>query len=636
VAKRHSFEKGSLRYFTIRFITPDQLDEVLNEPRGERDGQLLILGSNSTSEASSALTLAKDQRLKERGDLLLALPTDLRALEDGLHELACLDWVKTNTPELEGDETARIELRAHTAAIRRQIEDTLDAILSPSTAKSPECTWYCKGKPLRVTSRRGFQECLSDICDDLYPSTPLLRNELLNRRELSSSAAAARRNLIEFMINHAGEADLGISGTPPEKSMYLSLLKATGIHRKGTDGWHFGTPPEKLDPGMHAVWTTILAYFRSSEQQAAPLPKLYEQLSQSPFGLKAGPLPVLFCAALLAHDDRVALYEEGSFVPQFSVTTFERLLRAPERFAVQQWRITGVRVGVFHRLAGLLSPNATEVKPAKAELLSVVRRLCRFAKQLNEYAGNTEQVGETAQKVRSHLLSATKPDRLLFEDLPQACGMKPFGSRGHADDKQADVFVKALRNALEELHHCYDKLLEELTKSLGEAFDVHASVSEIRAKVRKRADVIKDWVADPSLKAFVLRLTDSVLGDVPWLESVAGLIAQKPTARWRDEDHARYEVALVRNVRLFNHMETLAFARNSDAESPDSEAIRVGVTTKNATETERVVFVSKSERQQVDRFREIVRQALADAGVNGQKNVAIAAMARVLQEMFED
>jgi hypothetical protein len=337
----------------------------------------------------------------------------------------------------------------------------------------------------------------------------------------------------------------------------------------------------------------------------------------------------------LANDDRVALYEEGSFVPQLSVMTFERLLRAPERFAVQQWRITGVRVGVFHRLAGLLSPNPTETKPAKAELLSVVRRLCRFAKQLNEYAAHTERVDATAQKVRSHLLSATKPDRLLFEDLPQACGMKPFGTRGHADDEQADAFVKTLRRALEELHHCYDKLLEELTRSLGKAFGVSGSVSQIRAVLNRRGEVIKDWVADPSLKALVLRLTDGVLGDLPWLESVAGLVAQKPPARWRDDDQARYEVALERNVRLFNHMESLAFARGGDAESSDGDAIRVGITTKDAAETERVVFVSKGERRQIDHLRKVVRQALADAGVNGQTNLAIAVMAQLLREMFE-
>ena len=46
-----------------------------------------------------------------------------------------------------------------------------------------------------------------------------------------------------------------------------------------------------------------------------------------PFGIKAGPLPVLLCAVLLAHDAEVALYEEGSFVPQLTVAVFERLMR---------------------------------------------------------------------------------------------------------------------------------------------------------------------------------------------------------------------------------------------------------------------------------------------------------------------
>ena len=77
-------------------------------------------------------------------------------------------------------------------------------------------------------------------------------------------------------------------------------------------------------------------------------------------------MPVLLCAALLANDTRVALYEEGSFIPQLNIAAFERLLRAPERFSVQQWRLTGVRTTVFHRLAELLEPKVGDVGPTRA------------------------------------------------------------------------------------------------------------------------------------------------------------------------------------------------------------------------------------------------------------------------------
>ena len=260
-------------------------------------------------------------------DILLVIPADTRSLEDGLHELAALEWVKENTPELEGDGTARRELR-RSGAIRRQLDEALAAILDPSEGRTPTSTWFHRGQKLRVASRRALQEHLSRLCAETYAHTPHLRNELINRRELSSAAAAARRNLIEAMVLHAAEPELGIAGTPPEKSIYLSLLAHPGIHRSSADGWHFGPPSRNAHEGIKAVWSAVTAYFGETEREAKPVLRLYERLSAPPFGVLAGPLPVLLCAALLANDNRVALYEEGSFVPQLTIAIFERLLRA--------------------------------------------------------------------------------------------------------------------------------------------------------------------------------------------------------------------------------------------------------------------------------------------------------------------
>ncbi|MGA2035502.1 MAG: hypothetical protein ABSG68_24905 [Thermoguttaceae bacterium] len=165
-----------------------------------------------------------------------AIPEETRSLEDTLHELACLEWVRSNTPELEGDATARRELRARTAALRRRLDELFAAILAPSESETRSCRWFHKGQKLPNTPRSSLQARLSRVCDDMYPSTPRIRNELINRRELSSAAAAARRSLIDAMICCSDQPELGIEGTPPQKSMYLSLLAGPGIHRKSAHG----------------------------------------------------------------------------------------------------------------------------------------------------------------------------------------------------------------------------------------------------------------------------------------------------------------------------------------------------------------------------------------------------------------
>ena len=243
VAKRHSFTTGSLRYFEVRFIGPSEFASVIQQPRTTGDGQILILLPDASAPGESTDDLARDPRLRDRPDLLVVTPAETRSLEDILHELASLEWMRGNTPELEGDATARRELRARIAAQRRSLDEILTPILAPGDSDGPVSTWFHRGQKQRIASRRGLQDYLSHLCDDTYTSAPHIRNELINRRELSSAAAAARRNLIEAMIEHGDQLDLGIVGTPPEKSMYLSVLRQTGIHRKTGDCWHFSALP---------------------------------------------------------------------------------------------------------------------------------------------------------------------------------------------------------------------------------------------------------------------------------------------------------------------------------------------------------------------------------------------------------
>jgi hypothetical protein len=441
VAKRHSFTTGSLRYFEVRFVGPSELADIVQQPRTTDDGQILILLPDAAASGDSMDKLASDSRLRDRPDILVVVPAETRSLEDNLHELASLEWIRSNAPGLDGDATARRELRARIAAQRRCLDERLSPILAPEEPDVSASAWYHRGRKRHLASRKGLQDYLSCLCDETYPSTPHIRNELINRRELSSAAAAARRNLIEGMIEHGDQPDLGIAGTPPEKSMYLSVLRQTGIHRKAADGCQFSAPARDGDGGLREVWHAITAFFSQSEREAAPIAALYERLASPPYGMLAGPMHVLLCAALLANNDRVALYEEGSFIPNLNSAAFERLLRAPELFSVQQWRLTGVRTTVFHRLAGVLNLQVSDAAPDKDDILTVVRPLCRFVANLNDYVRRTERLSPVAQKIRDHLTAATRPDKLVFEDLPSACGVPPITSRARLGEDVLSRFI---------------------------------------------------------------------------------------------------------------------------------------------------------------------------------------------------
>lgn len=251
---------------------------MANKPLADAAGKILIVLPENKEELQKAESVLRGVPVRERRDSLVGIPGEVELVRESVHEFACLDWIKHNTPELEGNQTARRESRARLAAAERRMEQAFDAILAPPHDRAGSCRWFWKGRDKELDSRRALHEHLSEICDALYSATPRIHNELVNRRELSSSAAAARRNLIEAMITRSAEPELGIVGTPPEKSMYLSVLATPGIHRKSPNGWRFGRPDTKAGPSIAAAWNAMLEFFRQSEREALTVAQLFQTL----------------------------------------------------------------------------------------------------------------------------------------------------------------------------------------------------------------------------------------------------------------------------------------------------------------------------------------------------------------------
>ena len=398
IARRHYFQTGTLRYFEMVYCDRGDFQADLFRSR--------FCNSSVDADGRVVLCLPRDADDREHmrhiidsvttdAPVVAALPQDVFDLRELCHELVCLRWVMTHTPELEADRTARRELHARLAIAEQNVRSHLEWVFSPANAG---CTWCYRGRPVALSSQRQLNDLLSRSCDEVYSATPRWRNELINRRSLSSSAAAARRNLIEAMIEHPAEEALGIKGTPPERSMYESILSSSGLHRKQAGRWGFYPPLSKGGDAGAELWRTIDYFFAESEQTRQSVNRLFDTLRRPPFGLKEGVLPVILAAALLHHNATVALYEEGTFVPKLTPPVFERILRSAQGFDVQRCRVSGIRATVLQRYYALLSRNQEEGDRMPG-LLDVVRPLVRFVRQLPEYVTKTKHLSEAAQGV---------------------------------------------------------------------------------------------------------------------------------------------------------------------------------------------------------------------------------------------
>ena len=311
-------------------------------------------------------------------------------------------------------------------------------------------------------------------------------------------------------------------------------------------------------------------------------------------------------AALLALEDEVAIYEHGTFVPAWTPSHAERLLRRPQAFAVRRCRLGNLRRDVFDRLARLLA-SPSDSAPS---LLDLVRRLVRFVAALPPYARLTRTISSTARNVRDALVRAREPAALLFADLPAACGGEPFSGDDATDRGRVDAFVEALRQALREVQDAYPGLLARCRTVMARQLELPDPPGDFTAELRERSRRVLEVAVDPTLKSFVVRGADGSLEPDDLLVSLLTQLANKPPAEWADTDEDRFQVRLAEVARRFRNMETLLVDNGADLADGAVPLLRLAVARRGHAERERVLRLRAGDEQQIANVRRRLQNAL--------------------------
>ena len=635
IARHHVFLTGTLRYFVIRYTDVQRFETDLGTPLDGADGLVLYALPAGKSEVERLVKKATEAAVAKRKEVLIAIPQSIGLLQDAVLELACLRWVEDNTPKLAGDVTAKRELVARMAEAEQTVSAQFSSLFAASIGAPVEgCTWYHAGSALPIATRRELNEHLSRICDNVYYRTPIIRNELINQRQLSHTASRARKMLIKAMLECGLQEKLGIVGFPPEMSVYLSLLSDTGIHRCVSGEWGFHPPHKSDDNKMWLTWEEIEAFLDKCEEERQPVSKLYRRLEEPPTGLRSGPIPILLCAVLLHHETEIALYEGGSFVTDISITVFERLIRSPEKFELKRFRMSGLRSEVFSQFLTLISkPTPETVRP---NLLAVVKPLVRYVTKLPRYTMLTQELSHEAIELRKSIVTAKEPDTLLFVQLPQALGFDVFGPYEDMNPATVGRFFNTFRRALSELDRAYDDLLDSVAQLLTSTFSLRGNMEELRVELYRRAKSLLDVTIETKLKGFFLRVCDDELDFKEWLEAIGTYIVQKPPSAWNDSDKTQFQMNLAELGKKFHHFEAVSFDRRKHGNSFSDgagEVMRVGVTSLQAEEQARVITVRPTtETQKIERE---IEQIFERAGVAEDIELRLAVLARLSRKLME-
>lgn len=612
VAARHSAQRDVFRVFDRRYVDGSESVEPL-DPFSPYDGEVLLVVGSDRSVPSATWPPGTSK------PIVAAIPSDISTINRVAREAAAVATA-LNDPTVTDDRVARAELGERLAEARAALEHAISAAFSVDA-----CRWVmvdAEGEP-DLTGGRGSAG-VSDAADRAYRSTPLVRNEMLNRGELTSQGAMARRLLLAAMIERGSEKDLGFDGYGPEVAMYRAFLEVTKLHGfdRRTGLMVFRRPK---DPSLQGAWDAVATAFKRATSSRVNINDIYATLLSPPFGMKGGVISVFITAALLSFKHEVAIYEHGTFMPLLTPEMSERMVRNPVHFEVKHFANTaGARRQVIAALAKRLGVRPGFRKHRVANVLAIVGHLVSCLRRLEPYTLHTSNLRPETLQARKALVSAIEPDKLLFEDLPAALGLGPVSASAKTY-AVAGSYARRVRGVLDDLTGCYGKLLEGLHGLLSEMCGEAEQIT-----ITGQARAIKKEVVNPSVRAFVLALADDK-ADTDWIKAVATVVVGKAPAEWNDDDERLFEHELPHHVEAFQRLVALHADRRVRGGGP-FQALRLTVTRPDGTEEFRLVSVDESQRRHV---QEALDEMVSTLGATfGSTNATEEALLAVLGDRF--
>lgn len=625
VASRHYHQRGTFRYFEARYVGVDQVKPTSSD---HGDGVLLYVVPDRVEQLAEAEEQASVLRRSRRErPCVVVLPNEASVLLEALLELLSIQHVLGNTPELEGDPIARRELDE-----RREIAmDRLSSAVARAYASDRSDQggrWFHNGEPCQVNGRPS--SVASAIFDEAYRDAPRILNELVNREELSSAAAAARHSLMKLMLSAKEQPQLGIEGHPPELSLYRSVLAATGLHRQQANQW---TLSEPSDDGVRKAFAQIIKRLDAAKGKPVTFELLVDELRRPPLGIRPGVSLILLFAWYLLHEDAVFLYEDGGLVPVVSEDLVHRLLRAPAQVAMQS--PVGNR-GADQAVKLLLDYlQAGRSRGSGSGLFDVVRAIILVIRRLSPYAAQTSSVSKEARQVRIAVTSAKDPVHLLWTGLPLALGFNSFDQKSMAEPGMADRFATALIAALGELQGADRVLQGRIEQILRDLLRFDENGGDFYGLVKSRAQALGNLTDLPAPVRRWVSLAaeldpESEESRALWLSGIATVVLGKMPRAWADADVPRFGQAAMELCRAYLGAEELAL-ESRKVPKGSFRMIRVSVLDAEGHDTSGVALLRQEDAEKVRAFRAELREMARRQGIVGRE-LAYAVIADMMEE----
>ena len=378
--------------------------------------------------------------------------------------------------------------------LRDVILDFINSYTHPNNYKS---VYIHNGDVEYITRKAALTELLSKICYRIFPNTPVINNEAINKKNITSIAKNSRDKVIAALLRNDIEENLGFSGSGQEVSIMRSTLLNKGIL---CDGF-MGTSVLNMEPEdihMAEVLATIKAViFEARTLGPIPFREIYRRLTDAEYhiGLRDGVIPIY--VAVVFHELKQQIVIQDSYGQVLlNADVMQQMLSDPDNYYISYFDWDADKADFVEKMSGVFSDYVIETEKLNDAYGYVASAMKRWYLGLPKY---TRESKKTIDGVKTdskqiaflrQLKQGNGSQELLFEKIPEVFGYKEFNSDICKDiaayKKNIDAYIDVLKVMLAE--------------QLKEIFAIQEN--KLSLKAMSLASVIKDWCEQLDQKVF--------------------------------------------------------------------------------------------------------------------------------------
>lgn len=609
-AKKVFYEKGTPRYFSF-YLTEQLVDK---EAEGSNDGYINLIFNDQLDESKLKL-FSKEAK----NTVLFGWVTKSEEIRNKIIEIEKIQYVKEDHLD---DSIVVNELDQHLQTEKSQLSSTL---LNEFYGNYTSVKWFFSGEVLIFKNSKALNKRLSVICDHFYSSTPIFKNELMNRDRVSGAISNARKKLIGQILNNEESEDLNfdLEKYPPERSIYLSLLKETGIHQLKGNKWILGKPSNE---SFLPLWNACEEFLANCAVAQRKLEDLIELLKQKPFKLKQGFIDFWVPIFLIAKQNELTFFENDIFIPKLTDDTIDVAMRQPQKYFISTFNLDKTRINIFNRYRYFLNQIEEKTITTKT-FVETIKPFLVFYNRLVPFTQQTRNLNKDSIRLRDAIANATNPEKIFFEEIPRAL---TFTLNDLGNDSKLEEFTIKLRTATQELSGAFESLVNRIEDVFNETLgDSHLTFPNNKLLLQKRfKKIIKDSLS-PKHKVLIQRINTPLEDRKSWINSIATVVISKSLDKFTDDDEKAFHT---RFPQLIHELDNLTDISKNDIDRDKEEVMKLEITTFVKGVQRNLIRIPKSKSIEITKLAEQIKPLLNRD--DSQANIAI--LIKLLQEQIEN